>query len=107
MKSNPSCAKTFSWLQGNLGKNSLGALTGTDVRALYAAVQTIELYSYNREQSVLEAFAKIVRCMQPSTREFAFHAIAQVMDWSDRSWVWKKSGLESFETPIRKCVGEG
>lgn len=87
------CNELPDWLKANLGATCLAPLTGTDHKALAAAVQIIELYSYHEHSSVLEAFAAIVRCMQQSTWHLAYHAIAHVMDWGDRSRVWDKAGL--------------
>ena len=42
--------------------------------------------------------------MQPSTQELAYHAIAHVMDWSDRAELWIKAGLPEFAT--RQCSFE-
>ena len=43
MKQKPKCETLLPWLKANLGKHCLGPLTGTDAKALAAAVQTIEL----------------------------------------------------------------
>lgn len=104
MSAKPKCSTLLPWLKANLGKHCLGPLTGTDAKALAAAVQTIELYAYHSEPEILGAFARIVRCMQPSTWELAYHAIAHVMDWTDRSRIWIAAGLPTF-TP-RKCEYE-
>jgi len=101
----PPSVTLFPWLRANLGPRCLAPLTGTDARALRAAVQIIELYSYDRDASVLEAFAHVVRRMQPKTQELAYHCIAHVMDWSDRSRLWVEAGLPEFG-PAR-CVHEG
>lgn len=93
-KTKPVAETIFPWLRANLGKNCLGPLTGTDARALRAAVQIIDLYSYHRDKSVLEAFQKVVFCMQPHCQEFAYHAIAHVMDWSDRPLIWRAAELD-------------
>lgn len=74
----------FPWLRANLGKKSLAPLTGTDARALQAAVQIMEHYAYDNSPSVLVAFRLVVLRMQPKCYLFAYHAIAHVMDWSDR-----------------------
>lgn len=87
-------ATVLDWLHSNLGGRALAPLTGTDSRALRAAVQIMEHYGYDRHASVLDAFAQIVRRMQPKTRELAYHAIAHPLDWSDRAKVWAASGLE-------------
>jgi len=59
-----------------------------------AAAQIIELYAYDPSQPALAAFALVVRRMQPSTRGLAYHAIAHVMDWSDRARLWSRAGLD-------------
>jgi hypothetical protein len=99
--SKPVATSIFPWLRANLGKNCLAPLTGTDAKALAAAVQIIELYSYDRDESVLKAFGQVVGRMQPKCQEFAYHAIAHVMDWSDRSPIWFKSGLDPLSARLR------
>lgn len=93
------------WLRVNLGKGCLGALTGTDARALRASIQIMELYSYHREPEILSAFGLVVAAMQPSTRYLAFHGIAHVMDWTDRIPLWRAAGLAPIENP-GKCAYE-
>ena len=104
MKDKPVCETVFPWLRANLGKNCLGALTGTDRKALEAAAQIISLYSYDEAPSVIEAFGIVVRRMQPSTQQLAYHAIAHVTDWSYRSRIWIAAGLPEF-APVR-CAFE-
>jgi hypothetical protein len=101
----PPAATVLDWLRANLGSRALGALTGTDTRALRAAVQIIEHYAYDRDARVLVAFRLIVLRMQPKTRELAYHAIAHPLDWIDRIKVWAGAGLEYFE-PRLKCSFE-
>jgi hypothetical protein len=96
----------MTWLQANLGKRCLAPLTGTDAKALTAAIHIIELYSYHREDQVLVAFRNIIMCMQETTRELAYHAIAHVMDWSDRNEIWCRAGLSTFSFPLRRCAFE-
>ncbi len=105
MKPKPCCQSLRPWLEANLAKGCCAPLTGTDARALDAAVHIAELYSYHREPAVLEAFGIIVRCMQDTTQELAYHAIAHVMDWSDRSRLWHDAGLALSATP-RRCQAE-
>jgi hypothetical protein len=104
MKNTPACETVFPWLRANLGKHCLAPLTGTDRKALEAAVQIISLYAYAEAPSVIEAFGIVVRRMQPSTQELAYHAIAHVTDWSYRSRIWVAAGLPEF-APAR-CVYE-
>lgn len=62
-----------------------------------AAVQIVELWNFADEgpsRALPQAFASCVGCMQPSTREFAFHAIAHVADWHTRDQLWDLAGLE-------------
>lgn len=99
------CQSLRPWLKANLGKQCLAPLTGTDSRALDAAVHIAELYSYHSEQGVLTAFSKVVSCMQSHTQYLAYHAIAHVMDWSDRPKVWRGAGL-LFPANIPRCEHE-
>ena len=101
----PPCQTLLPWLRNNLGKKCLAPLTGTDARALAAAVQIIELYSYDRDSHVLEAFRLVVERMQPKCREFAYHAIAHIMDWSDRGRIWKLAGCPEM-TSYHPCEAE-
>lgn len=87
----PACAALPIWLREN-GFN-LGALTGTDAKALAAAIHIIELYAYTGDEGLLHAFGVVVLQMQPTTRRFAYHAIAHVMDWPDRARLWRRAGL--------------
>lgn len=100
----PPSVTIFPWLRANLGKNALAPLTGTDARALRAAVEIISLYSYGGNDSLLEAFRAVVECMQPHTQEFAYHAIAHVMDWQNRSEIWVAAGLPKFS--VSRCAFE-
>lgn len=105
MRTKPPCETVRPWLRANLGKNCLGCLTGTDAKALASAVHIIELYAYNPANCLISAFGNVVSCMQPHCAELAFHAIAHVMDWSDRERIWKAAGLPDFNP--RKCAFEG
>jgi hypothetical protein len=100
----PPCVTLPAWLKENLGKDCLAPLTGTDAKALAAAVQIVECYAYAPSTATVHAFAAIVLTMQEKTQELAYHAIAHVMDWGDRSELWHRAGLPTF-TP-RKCAFE-
>jgi hypothetical protein len=94
----------MDWLAANLGDESLAPLSGTDTRALRAAWAIIVLW--NRDDGagcdeLLVAFAACVRRMGPHTQQFAYHAIAQVMNWSDRPKVWARAGLPQIQRPWR------
>jgi len=89
----PPAETVLDWLHSNLGGRALAPLTGSDTRALRAAVQIIEQFSYDQHPDVLRAFAYVVSRMQPHTRELAYHAIAHPLDWSDREKLWHASGL--------------
>lgn len=104
-KEKPKCETLLPWLRSNLGKKCLAPLTGQDAKALAAAVQIIELYSYHRNPAVLKAFATVVMCMQVKCFVFAYHSIAHVMDWSDRTRVWLEAGLPG-EIEYRTCAYE-
>lgn len=100
--------RVMSWLKANLGKSCLAPLTGTDTKALRAAVQIIELYGYiaqRDEDATLAAFAAIVRQMQRSTQELAYHSIAMLMEWHSRDEIWARAGLEPLER-VRVCAYE-
>lgn len=92
----PYCKSLTAWLIANLGKGCLAALTGTDSRALQAAVHIIDAHSYDRSRANVDAFGLVVGRMQKSTQYLAFHAIAHVMDWDDRAPIWASAGL-SFD----------
>jgi hypothetical protein len=92
--SKPVCQTLRPWLRANLGKTCMSGLTGTDWRALAAAVHVVELYSYATSDHAARAFGDCVRQMQRSQRRLAYHAIAHVMDWSDRETLWMRAGLE-------------
>lgn len=78
----------LDWLRSNLGSAALGPLTGSDTRALRAAVQIIEQFAYDRDPSLLAAFRCVVGRMLPHNQELAFHAIAHVLNWDDRIEIW-------------------
>lgn len=106
MKQKPKAETIFPWLRANLGKKCLAPLTGTDSRALQAAVQIIEHYAYDSDPTVLAAFRLVVLRMQPKCYVFAFHAIAHVMDWSDRERIWLSSHLPSEIRHFQRCAYE-
>lgn len=88
--------KLYSWLIANLGERCLAPLTGTDSRALQAALHVLELYAYDGDSSLLAAFRIVVHRMQPKNFGLAYHAIAHVLDWRDRSRIWIAAGLPEF-----------
>jgi hypothetical protein len=94
----PPSVTVFPWLKSNLGNRALAPLTGTDTRALRAAVELIELYAYDSGVDVLEAFRLTVQRMQPHTRQLAYHAIAHIMNWEDRATIWTHCHLEPVVT---------
>lgn len=97
MKQKPKAETLFPWLRNNLGKKALAPLTGTDARALQAAVQIIEHYAYDPCQTVLDAFRMIVNRMQPKCHIFAYHAIAHCMDWGHRAELWREAELPALD----------
>lgn len=97
---------TRKWLEANLGKRCLAPLTGTDARALLAAVQVVELWSEHRGKEVAEAFRLIVLEMQPHTRRFAYHVIAKVADWGHRQQLWNQAGLPELTYTYGRCAYE-
>lgn len=104
----PWCEQVYPWLRANLGPRCLAPLTGTDARALAAAVQLIALYNQcdsGDERAVLGAFRAAVLCMQPSTRELAYHAIAQQCEWDTRAALWCAADLP-VPMVVRRCAHE-
>lgn len=108
MTPKPYCQTLRTWLKANLGKDCLAPLTGTDVRALSCAIHLIDLWAQSRsfDSEVLQAFGIVVLWMQPSTQGLAYHAIAHVLDWSDRDAVWTAAGLADVPRPRSKCLYE-
>lgn len=100
----PACQTVGPWLLANLGKGSLGVLTGTDSRALAAALHIVELYAVTGDEAVLEAFRVVVLQMQPSARHLAYHATAHLMEWESRARVWQRAGLAPI--PVPRCEFE-
>lgn len=98
--------KTRAWLKENLGKECMAPLTSTDGLALDAAVAMLELFAYDRNELVLQAFGAVVLRMQKSTRRLAYHAIAMVMDWEDRPKLWQRAGLEESGIEFGRCKHE-
>lgn len=99
-KPRPVCETLMPWLKVNLGERCLAPLTGTDVRALRAAVQIIDLYAECRESALPASFGAVVGTMQPHCRYLAYHAIAHVMDWPDRERVWRRAGLPAVNAGV-------
>lgn len=105
-KAEPPCKTLLPWLRANLGKRCLAPLTGTDARALAAAVQIAELWTVADERRpVAAAFGLVVgSSMQASTQYLAYHAIAHVGDWSFRRELWEMAGLPPIHP--RLCAFE-
>jgi hypothetical protein len=96
----PPAATVLDWLHSNLGGRALAPLTGTDTKALRAAVQIMEAYGYDRSSELLHAFCLVVRRMQPHCRELAYHAIAHPLDWSDRKKLWAAIANAKLVEPL-------
>lgn len=90
----PPCKTIYRWLKDNLGPRCLGVLTGTDAKALSAAVQIVALWSYCSDEEVEKAFGLVVGRMQRDAQHLAFHSIAHVCDWSHRWQLWNAAGLD-------------
>lgn len=84
----PNCDALLAWLRSNLGRSALAPLTGTDAKALAAAVHIL-----------------VVLKMQPTTRELAFHGTAFLMDWHNRAEIWIAAGLPDLAL-TSVCAGE-
>lgn len=101
----PASQTLLPWLRLNLPKGSLAALTSADAAALQAAVQLVALYAVTCNRQLMQGFHVVVMEMQPSTRYMAYHAIAHVLDWSDRERLWSLAGLPSLPARFPRCDG--
>ena len=90
----------------NIGRHSLAALTGQDVRALNAIVACWELYAAgdgDAQRGALAAVRALLPAMQGSTRWIAKELIPYALDWSDRERLWlmvtdeERAGLRLVE----------
>lgn len=109
-KTQPAAATICTWLRANLGPQSLGCLTGGSSRALLASVQIIACCANCDEEAephILSAFRSVVMTMPSDQRELAYHAIAHVLDWSDRHRLWVRAQLPQLEQNPRRCKFEG
>lgn len=96
----------LKWLQANLGKHSVAALTSGDTYALVTSVNLSNLISHNSAPpGLFDAYRAIVSQMQDHTRQLAFHAIACELDWSHRAMIWHNAGMGD-QIPPTKCEGE-
>lgn len=104
MKTAPFAHSVFPWLKANLGTGCLAPLAGNDAAALRAAIQIVDLIGYDSPQpaDLVAAFRACVLRMQSHTRHLAFHAIAHVLDWGDRSRIWQAAGFETVPTSVCK-----
>jgi len=85
------------WLKAN--GLACGVLTGTDVRALAASCAILDVMCVaGRDSRLLDAYALTVSLMQPKAIHLAYHAIAMVMDWGERSVVFAMAGLSLRES---------
>jgi hypothetical protein len=100
----PPAATVLDWLRSNLGSRALAPLTGSDTKALRAAVQIMEAWGYDRSPNYLHAFGLCVARMQPQTRELAYHAIAHPLDWSDRARIWSAIADSKLVLPIKPVL---
>lgn len=107
-RNNASCDYLFTFLRANLGHDALAPLTGPDKQALAAAAHILALHAvcgWDEERLALSAFRDVVLCMQPSSREFAYQAIACFSEWDQRDDLWLDAGLPWIDNP-RRCKGE-
>lgn len=104
-KQKPVCETGLKWLKDNLGPRCLAGLTGQDIKALQAAIQIVELWTYtDNPEAAEQAFALCVRQMQESQWPLAYHVIAHLSEWSSRSELWFAAGLPAIRVPV--CAWE-
>lgn len=95
----------FKWLRSNLGKRCLGVLTSTDTAALVASVNLSNLIGYSSAPPELfQAYAAIVKAMQPESRYLAYHAIACELDWGHRRMIWQHALPEHLALGWPNCL---
>lgn len=88
-----------------LGKHSLGMLTGQDKRCLSAIAACWHLYAASDDdgrRAALEAIRALLPGMQSKCWMFARELIPQAMDWHTRAQLWPRvvpPELESGEPP--------
>jgi hypothetical protein len=82
----PKTPEHLAFLKAN--GHELGALTGTDYKALAAIAALWHLYAYTRSENALYAVHLTLREMQATTRHLARPLIAYAMDWSDQDKLW-------------------
>ena len=102
---NPPCVTFRSFVRANFAKGCLSPLTGTDFRALDAAIQIIAMLAYDRSPEAIEAFGKVVGRMQPHCQWIAYQAIAHGIDWSERDSIWAEAGLPVVSSGHRAFKG--
>ena len=76
-----------------IARGALGAVTGTDARALRAIAACWDVYAYTAEPAVLDAVSALLTTLQPQCWRFARELIARSLDWSDRDRVWSLLSL--------------
>jgi len=91
------------WMCENYGGTCMGALTGTDWKAMRAIVALLELHAYAPEPTHWQAFAILVETMQEKTRWMAHAIIAMVLNWDDRNRLWMRAKLPPFTNPLPRA----
>jgi len=86
--------------RSKLSKGSLGALTGTDAKALNAFVACLQLYAYTGNKEPLDAARAVLVEMQDSTRWIARELIPFVLEWHDRERIWGLVSPRALEAVI-------
>jgi hypothetical protein len=101
---NTPAATVIAWLAQQLGPRALAPLTSTDTQAIKAGVELVRLWATveDEQNNLAAAFAHVVMTMQPHCREFAFHSIAHVCDWTTRRELWTLAGLPRID-PVTTC----
>jgi hypothetical protein len=93
-----------------LGKHSLGMLTGQDKRCLGAIAACWHLYAGGDDdgrRAALEAIRALLPGMQRKCWMFARELIPQSMDWHNRAQLWPRVALaECDECHDQKPLGD-
>lgn len=107
MRQEATVTSVMKWLRLNIGRAPLAALTGTDTRALGAAIHIIELYVRSGDDDLLDALRVVVLKMQPKCYHIVYHVPAYFQEWETRDRVWVHAGLPiDALAPCSVCQGE-
>lgn len=92
-RAKPCCIEVVAFLKHHCGKNSLGALTGQDARALQAFRHLVDLYAVSDatgREATLRAMSATVQAAQMSVWPLFKKCIPAGLDWTDEDRIWQE-----------------